>query len=761
MGSQIIKVGPPRPGPEAVYEPPPQSEDVWKVERPAPDDPEEKKVATELRTRFTEWQSADFEFLKNSEFELDFLAGGDGHWIEEENGTNKAVELRGLGRSAFTIDLLGPSVDLVVNQIRINKLTANFIPLGGGADQATADIRQGLYRNIDRVSKAAIARETAYQFAVSVGRGYERVIIEDEDGATFNKRIGIQRVDNLKSIAVDPTCLDFTYADMGWAFAFEDVWNAQFEAEYGFAPAPMANELGADDDTTRNIWFPKDKTRIGEYWRRVWRKREVWKLLDGTDVWSDEAPEEYRSRDGFQPKLLPVKVKTKLDSTIEWRKMTGVRTLEKRVWPGKFIPIVVFVGREVFRGKRPKIHSGIVRPAIDPSRIHDFMQSRAVDEVALSPLPHFLEYEGTLSPEDKRLVNSINSKPWSVVTMKILNDGSDRLVTSPGWVSPAANTSATVQAVQGAKDNLERVLNIYAPQRGAQVGDSSGKAINAVKDSGDQSHAAFPDNYARAIDQEARIVNDLMDYVYTDKQAITITEPDDKTKQILINQEYEDAKTGKIKLHIFGSGASYGVSTIVGASSPSQAAERLQMLLNLAKEFAPQFANTLDLIIADMGVPNASKYQDRLRPPNFHDDEDGPTMAQVQGSLQQSQQQLQQADQIIAHFQELLKKANDSNEIKRLEILSKLKIAAASDRAGIIEAQVRAGEQTAASVLLMELEHILQQSMDDATDPEEPKDDSAPKPATPGPLNAGPAANGAPAPPAGLPPGMPPGAPTQ
>ena len=730
----------PPPAPSA-----PPSTDIWKVERPAIDDPREKEVVAELRRNFTEWQSIETEFLHNADAELDFLAGQ--HWIDEYNQTNRQQELWGKGRSAFTIDLLSPSVDLVINQIRINKLTANFIPLGEGADVATADIRQGLYRNIDRVSKAAIARETAYQFAVSVGRGYERVLIEDEDGPTFRRKITIQRVDNLHSIAMDPTGIDFTYRDANWGFAFDDMWKDQFVAQYGKrSDMSTIDSLGLSlGEGDRSLWFPKDKVRVGEYFRKVWRMREVWKLADGKEYWSDEAPED----------SYPVRVKEKLDYTLEWRKMTGAQTLEKRIWPGKLIPIVVFVGREVFRGRRPKINSGMVRPAMAPSIIHNYATSRMVDEVALSPLPHFMAIQGQLSPEQKQLVNTINSKPWSVIEQTPMEDSEGRQLPAGQWVSPSPNISAVVESQNAAKDNLERVLNTYAPQRGAQVGDSSGKAINAIKDAGDISHAAFPDNYQRAVTYEAEVVNELMDVVYTDPQAITITQPDEKTVQVLINQEYQDQRTGKTKIHIFGESGSYGVEVGVGQHYASRQAEAVQRIIDLVGKVPQEMARSLDLIIKILiPGPIGDKFAQRYQPPGFTDPDEGPDAFTLNQHLQASQQQLQQADQLIKMLMDKVKALSDKTTTERLKIFAQMKMAAASDRAAVMEAEIKAGTEAAHAVLMAELEAILK-SMD--SQPDEEAEESTQQTGAPqaapdanAPAAAPPQPGAAPAPTAGL-----------
>lgn len=720
-----------------------------KVEHPNRFDVAELEVASELRKHITEWESADSEFLRNAEFEFDFLSGL--QWLDEEGSRQDLSRvMASKGRSAFTIDLLTPSVELVVNGQRINKLTANFIPVGGKADDATADIRQGLYRNIERVSKAAIARETAYQMAVSVGRGYERILIDDEEGPTFTKKITIQRVDSLQSVAIDPTCLDFTYADAAWAYCHADLWKQEFEEQYGVGPDGKNRDLdmaGRDllDDSARNYWFPKDKVKVGEYFRRVWKRREVWRLEDGTSCWKEDAPPGVRLIDDGKPN-----VKSKMDSLIEWRKMTGTQTLEKRIWPGKLIPIVVFIGREVFRGRKPKIHSGLVRSAMAPCRIHNYMISRMVDEVALSPLPHLFAPENSLSPEQEKVVNDINSNTWSVVTYKPQQDDQGRQLPGPQWASPTPNIAAVAQSTAEAKDNLQRVLNTYAPQLGKFQGQESGRAMREVKDQGDISHAAFPDNFSRAIVHEAEIVNELMDVVYTDAQAITITEPDERTRQVLINQEYIDRRSGKPVTHLFGIDAKYGVAIQGGPSYPTRMAESAARILDLAKVLPAEIARVLDLLVKDLNIPNADRYADRFRPPGFKDDDELPNQQTLMQQIQAQEQNLQQADDLIKQLLQKVQELGSKEAIQRLQIASKERIAAAGNLSGILESEIKAGQEASHEILVQQLQAIIReldraQDVQDETDQmSAPPGGQQPQPSAPQSIPAGPVMPGAP-----------------
>jgi len=223
-------------------------------------------ICEEIRENYLLWQQQDGEFLKNADEELEFAAGE--HWKDHQANKDVRQELQSQGRSAFTIDLINPSVELVVNQTRINKRSAKFIPVGEEADEKTAEVRQGLYRNIERESRAAVARETAYDYAVRVGRGYYRVLIEDEPGLTFNKRIAIRRIDNLHAVMIDQTCLEADYSDAEWGAVWDDLSIRQFRNEHGNI-ADLDTQGLALPEPDREPWFTKNHVRRIEYFRCV------------------------------------------------------------------------------------------------------------------------------------------------------------------------------------------------------------------------------------------------------------------------------------------------------------------------------------------------------------------------------------------------------------------------------------------------------------------------------------------------------------
>jgi hypothetical protein len=613
-------------------------------------------ICEEIRERYNEWQARDAEFLANSDFELEFAAGN--HWKDPESKGDTRKDMQNLGRSAFTIDLINPSVELVVNQTRINKRSAQFIPVGDGSDKATAEVRQGLYRNIERESRAAVARETAYDYAVRVGRGYYRVLIEDEPGLNFDKRVMIRRIDDLHAVAIDLNCIEPDYSDAEWGMIWDDIPLRQFRADHGDR-ADLDTSGASLPEHDRKIWYPGGRIRRLEYYRRLWFTVRIAKLPDG--VLHPVTGKQYCLAKDVPPGVEPAAFINKRDYKMQWFQASGTQILDRDDWAGRWVPIIVVVGREVFRGSQlGKIHSGMIRPAMDVSRVHDYMESRLVDEVALAPLPHMFAATGQLSEGQETIVKQINRHPWTVVTYTPKHAPDGTQLPRPEWVSASPNIGAVVQGAAHAKDNLQRVLSTYAPQLGLIQGDQSGKAIREVKDQGDLTHAAFPDNLTRAQLHEARVVNDLMDTVYSKPRAVTISQIDDTTKQVLINQKYVDDGTGEEKEHLFGSGK-YDVALAIEQSYPTQFREASAKLLDMAKVIPDLPVKAPDLLVQAIGLPGmlGEKLKTRLKPAGVDDNDPLPPSARAK---------LDQMQQVIQHMSDAMKLDAELISQKRLEL---------------------------------------------------------------------------------------------
>ena len=104
------------------------------------------------------------------------------------------------GRPCLTINRLPTFIRQIVNDARQNKPQIKVHPVDDQADIETAKIYDGLIRNIETISRADIAYDTAIDYAASMGFGYIRVVIDYTCDDSFEKDILIERVANSFSV---------------------------------------------------------------------------------------------------------------------------------------------------------------------------------------------------------------------------------------------------------------------------------------------------------------------------------------------------------------------------------------------------------------------------------------------------------------------------------------------------------------------------------------------------------------------------------
>ena len=138
-------------------------------------------------------------------------------------------------RPCLTVNRLPAFMRQVVNDARQNKPSIRCHPADSKADPATAEIMNGLIRNIEYASNADVAYDTAAEFAVSCGFGYWRVSLDYCDALSFDLEARIDAVPNPFAVYGDPHSTAADSADWNSAFVTELMTRDTFERRYNHA----------------------------------------------------------------------------------------------------------------------------------------------------------------------------------------------------------------------------------------------------------------------------------------------------------------------------------------------------------------------------------------------------------------------------------------------------------------------------------------------------------------------------------------------
>ena len=190
------------------------------------------------------------------------------------------------GRPCLTVNKLAAMGRQIVNDARRNKPGITVHPVDSEGDPETAEIINGLIRNIEQSSNAEVAYDTALEHAVFGGFGYFRINTRYATDDTFDQDIVIERISNPLSVYPDCYATGADSADWNWCFVTDQMTKAQFKRQY-----PGAEQVDWQGEAWRDLsspWKDGDFVQVAEYWVRDKIKRTILLLSDQTVIETDD-----------------------------------------------------------------------------------------------------------------------------------------------------------------------------------------------------------------------------------------------------------------------------------------------------------------------------------------------------------------------------------------------------------------------------------------------------------------------------------------
>lgn len=555
--------------------------------------------------------------------------GGAWQWPDKVRRQREAE-----GRPCLTINKMPAFIRQVVNDSRQNKPSISVHPVERG-DMKTADVMSGLIRNIETMSSADIAYDTAVDCSATMGIGYIRINLDWAADDSFDKDIVIRSVPNPFAIYGDPFSQSADSSD--WMSAFvveqmsEDVFARRFPGadKIDFTSSAWSGTSGWADGQEKSV-------RVAEYWKREEVTRDLiqYAPASGAGValaYVDELPRLRAALGAIEVIGQPRQVKS---FKVTQHVLNAVELLSSETWAGRYIPIVPVYGEEVnVEGKRH--FRSLIRDARDPQQMFNYWRTMATELVALAPKAPWVGRKGAFA-SDPRWATANNA------THAFLEyDGPEPPMRQPFTGVPAGE----LQEAMNASDDMKAVMGLYDASLGARSNETSGRAILARQREGDVSTFHFIDNLSRAIRHTGRILIDLIPKVYNSERMIRVLGQDGKANLVQITdpQGVPDPAADIYNLTI----GKYDLTVKSGPSYSTQREEAATMLTELVRA-NPQSATILgDLIVENLDLPGGEKVVKRLQavlPEPIRQAEQGqdPQAAAAAQQVQQLQQALQQ-----------------------------------------------------------------------------------------------------------------------
>lgn len=536
-------------------------------------------------------------------------------------------------RPSLTMNKLPQFINQVVNDARANRPQIKLRPVDGGSDIESAEVYQGLIKNIENVSNADIAYDTAIESAARCGMGYFRLVSEYSDDLSFNQDLIIKRVADPLSVRLDPFFTEFDGSDAKWAFVESNMSKKQFEADY--PDADKSGWEGSDQD-----WYNEKSVRVCEYFRVIETPKNIQLLSDGSTVYEGDAIPE-----GEQV----VKTRKGKKCEVEWFKLTCSHILERTTIKCPWITIFPVIGNETYVEGKP-VRSGMVRNSKDSQRQYNYWASTETEMIALSPKAPFIGYAGQF--KDPKWKDA-NNKNFAYLEVEPTDINGER-APLPQRQAFAGVPSGIVNAKNASNQDIRETVGMYNASVGAPSSETSGKAILAKQKEGDTGTFHYVDNQGRAIRQLGRCLIEMIPH-YMDALRMSRTLGEDGTTgEVQINPDSPQALVqnkiqGKIQKVFNPNIGKYDVTVSVGPSYASQRMEAAESLIELARVIPSVAQIAPDLIARSLDFKGSEEIADRLKlalPPGVvQDDSEEPLPPQAQQAIQQAQQAMQAVEQ--------------------------------------------------------------------------------------------------------------------
>ena len=640
--------------------------------------PDSDIIAT-CRERLKLAQSAEQEIRQEALIDLRFAAGE--QWKEEDKTRRNLFG----HRPCLTFNKLTGPLNMVSNELRMNKAGLQALPVDSSGDSDTALIIEGMIRHIEYASKAEQVYETALEQSTKGGFGCWKVVTKYCSNKTFDQELRIERITNQFSVYMDPWAKEADKSDAMWAVELERLARDEYEAEFG-TDTELAS-LNYYDEGINPIpdWINKDGILIANYW---YVEIETKKLVgirwpDGRETaeYYDDLPDDLP--DGIEfAKDSDGNLKEREDQVRHVRmcRINGVEILDTTEWKGKYIPILYVPGEEMWVGDKRYAFS-LVRFARDPQRLYNFYRSSEAETVMVGTKAPWVGVKGIF--KDERWATA-NTTPWAYLEYEPLDIAGNPAPPPQRNVFEPPIQALSLGAAQ-ASDDIKATTNIYDASLGAMSNETSGVAIRQRQSQGGLANFHYVDNVNRAILHCGQILVDLIPKIYDTPREVRILGEDQTERIVKVNQQYVDED--KFPRLYDLTAAEYDVRLKVGPSWKTDQEKASEMLTQLAQAYPPLMQIAGDLVFRNLNFKGADQIADRMQralPPAL---QDKPDQKPQQLLAQQNQQMAMQIEQLTQQVNQL----SDDARTKRLQIESdeRMKMAdiAQRDRAAALQAQ--------------------------------------------------------------------------
>lgn len=639
--------------------------------RPATQLTEDEEILIEAKERFKRAKNWESQFHILFTTDVKFANGdSDNGWqwpddLRKDRETNK--------RPALTINKTQRHVSLITNDARQNKPSITVRPTNDLASFKSAQVYEGLIRDIEYKSGAQDIYDEATDSQVEGGVAYWRIEQVYTETKSFNQELRIGIIKNPLNVYLDCDIKRKDGLDSNWGFIFSEIPREEFDRKNPDYEHIAGSTTALDD---ADSWLRDDYVREAEYYRILEIEDELYWLEKGDVTFlASEAPKNFRDE------LVEGEYRTRkvTKRKLEWYKIVGDKIIERDIdRKGEYVPVVRLVGIEkIIDGQLER--KGFVRALKDAQRMYNYNSSAQVESAALATKTKWVGADVAFEGNEVAW-NNANRSNAAYLTFKYLDSEGDPLPPQalPQHIDPAQSTPAYLDGMKIADMEMMAISGQEHAQLGMAGNERSGKAINERQRQSDIATYLWVNNLAIAIRATGVMIIDLVPHIYDTKRVLQILGKDGTESHVTLDPEakqsyYETKEEDVVKVLFNPAVGKYEVRADPGPAYSTQRQEAWNAFVQIVTG-APALIDEIgDLMFRSADFPLADKIAERLRrkieanSPFLLGDSPPPAMQQLTEALKASQSQVADLITKLAEKNLELKNKETEAETRRYE----------------------------------------------------------------------------------------------
>jgi hypothetical protein len=553
-----------------------------------------------------------------------FIEKPDGQWEPEWWERNA-------GKPRYTFDMTSPIVDQIAAEIEQADFDIKISPAGGDASKKTANVLDGLVRNIENISGASDIYAHAARNMVATGIDGWRVVQEYVDADCFEQDLIIKPIYNYSErVWFFPGSQTRDNSDSKGCFVLQAVPVDEYNERF-----PNGSKASVSSGRTKTGYYQKAETVvIGQIYFAKYEDRELALLSNGKVI-------ELTDETQLVIDELALSGVTILETRKRKRRVIYSRLFDGSDWLTEeqrtvfsYVPVIPTYGNfKVIEDK--VIYRGVVQKLMDPQRVMNYSLSREIEEGALAPRAKYWMTPKQASGHEAKL-KSLNTNPDPVQFYNpdpAAGGGMPPQQSGGAMVNPGLRTIS-----EGMRQIMGQTAGMFAANMGDNPGLQSGVAIKSLQKKGDNGTIKYFRALEIAIAHTARIIVDAIPRVYDTARQVRLLNNDGSFEMQTVNQTVIDMQTGKPVVVNDLSAGKYDVTCSAGPSFQSRMQETVAAITEMAAYDPTVIQTGADILFNNMDSPGMDMIAERKRqqllaagaiPPSQQTDEEKALMAQA------------------------------------------------------------------------------------------------------------------------------------